>query len=491
MRAARRSSIAALVALALLASSPLIARAAPRQTASPAQATPADAKPFVGDWTINAESPMGPATLQLSVMEEGGVVRARMKGGEQGESSISDVRAQAQSLVLRYTFDYQGQPIPTVVVLTPQAESTLGADFSMIDGQFEMKGVGRRPGQATAAPPATGAAPSVSPRAAAPAAQPPAADRRAQPQTPRVVDLMQMMAALPAEAPARPKQPRKVLVLARAAGFVHASIPLAARTVEALGQKTGAWDTVITYDAADITAENLKQYDAIFLASTTGEFLDDPDDKAATSARRTAIMDFVRGGKGIAAIHAATDSYHGAPAGAAEPPAGAPRVVDGGQPLWPEWNRLINGYFKWHWNHPTQIYVKVEDPTHPLNAPFTSYNPQTKVRIARPFAVVDEVYAFNQNSWDRSNARVLTSLDYSRMPAEVKAQEPAPQRTDQDYALSYIRREGKGRVFVEVLGHVESIYKMPAMLAHILAGVQYVLGDLEADDTPGGPRASQ
>src|SRR5690606_13003625 len=214
MRVARRSSIAVLVVTALLAGHSPITHAASRQTTSPAQATPAHARPFLGDWTINAESPMGPATLHLSVMDEGGVVRARMKGGQQGESSISDVRAQAQSLVLRYTFDYQGQPIPTVVVLTPQADSTLGADFSMMDGQFEMKGVGRRPGQAAAAQPATGAAPSAGPRAAAPAAQPPAG-RRAQPQTPRVVDLMQMMAALPAEAPATPKQPRKVLVLAR------------------------------------------------------------------------------------------------------------------------------------------------------------------------------------------------------------------------------------------------------------------------------------
>ena len=60
----------------------------------------------------------------------------------------------------------------------------------------------------------------------------------------------------------------------------------------------------------------------------------------------------------------------------------------------------------------------------------------------------------------------------------------APQRTDHDYALSYIQREGKGRVFVELLGHDESIYKQTPMLAHILAGMQYVLGDLEADDSP-------
>ncbi len=68
--------------------------------------------------------------------------------------------------------------------------------------------------------------------------------------------------------------------------------------------------TTISYDAASITPDNLKNYDAIFLDSTTGEFLDDPNDKAATETRRQALLDFVKGGKGIAAIHAATDSYH-------------------------------------------------------------------------------------------------------------------------------------------------------------------------------------
>ena len=44
------------------------------------------------------------------------------------------------------------------------------------------------------------------------------------------------------------------------------------------------------------------------------------NDAAATAARRKALLDFVRGGKGLAGIHAATDSYHqNAPA--ATPPA--------------------------------------------------------------------------------------------------------------------------------------------------------------------------
>jgi type 1 glutamine amidotransferase len=308
------------------------------------------------------------------------------------------------------------------------------------------------------------------------AAQAPPAARPPQTQVARVTDLLQMMAALPDTAPATPKQPRRVLVLGRAAGFVHASIPLTARTIEALGQKTGAWSTVISYNPADITAANLQQYDAVVLASTTGKFLDDPADAAASEARRKALLEFVRGGKGLVGIHAATDAYHGNPAGGREGPGG-------GEPLWPDFIRMIGGYFKWHWNYPTLIAVKVEEPAHPLNAPFTTVN-QQGVRVARSFSIADEVYTFNQASWVRDNVRVLTSIDYAKMPAEVKAQEQAPQRTDHDYALSYIRREGNGRVFVELLGHDESIYKITPMLAHILAGVQYAIGDLAADDSP-------
>src|SRR6266545_2866116 len=146
-------------------------------------------------------------------------------------------------------------------------------------------------------------------------AQQPAPDpcggRSNTPQVPCQTDVDAMMAALPDKAPAKAAKPRKVLVLGRATGYMHSSIPLAAKTVDALGARTGAWTTTITYDAADITAQNLKQYDGVFLSSTTGCFLDDPNDNAATDARRAALLDFVRGGKGLAGIHAASDSYHG------------------------------------------------------------------------------------------------------------------------------------------------------------------------------------
>lgn len=363
---------------------------------------------------------------------------------------------------------------------------------------------------------------------------------QAQNRVPKPADVDAMMAVLPTKAPARPLRPRKILVLCKAQGFVHSSIPLAAKMVEALGDKTDSWSTVITYDPADITAENLRQYDALFLDSTTGLFLDDANDAAAIAARRKALLDFVRSGKGIAAIHAATDSYHGAPAGAAPTPAptagrgglgnmlatqmmaqaGSPATgkitreqFDGvatawfdkldteragtisqaqfgqhftslmpppappapqvDEPLWPDFNRLIGGYFKWHWPYPQAITVKIDDPASPLTAMFHG----------QEYEIHDETYTFAQNSFSRKNVHVLTSVDYSKMSDADKAKE-ANKRTDGDYALSYIRREGNGRVFYEAHGHSETIYAMGPFLEHMLAGIQYALGDLKADDSP-------
>jgi type 1 glutamine amidotransferase len=401
----------------------------------------------------------------------------------------------------------------------------------------------------------------------------------AQNQTPQPQHVDAMMAALPASAPAKPKQPRRVLVLGKAAGFVHSSIPLAARTIEELGKKTGAWTTSITYDPADINDANLKQYDALFLDSTTGAFLDDPNDAAATAARRKALLDFVRGGKGLGGIHAATDSYHqnapaattdaagaGGRAGGARgggrgggqagplvaqflaqgdknsdqrlsrdefgaladvwygkldtanagrvsqaeftqrfsgavlpapaPPAASAAGVAPPRPgctgysnqqpatqlgpdnqvgTWPEFNKMIGGFFKFHWNNRQEITYKIDDPKSPLTAPFMKLN--------APFVINDETYTMGRDTYSRQNLRVLTSVDYSKMCDEDKKKESNP-REDHDYALSWIRRDGKGRVFYMAHGHDESVYAKAPMLEHLLAGMQYVLGDLQADDSP-------
>jgi len=383
--------------------------------------------------------------------------------------------------------------------------------------------------------------------AGAPAGPPPEAcgGRSANPRVACQPDVDKMIAALPAAAIAKPAKPRKVLVLGHADGFVHSSIPLAARMMEEMGKKTGAWTATTTYEAADINAENLKQYDAIFLDSTTGCFLDDPGNKAATAARRAALLDFIRSGKGIAGIHASTDSYHGSCGGAVFTPGGGTAAAlvsqgdknadqklsraefsavaaewfdkldtdksgkvaqadfgarlgaltapaggrqnasatppkPGGEPLWPEWNKIIGGYFKYHWNDPQLITVKIDDPRSPL----------TQMFKGQDWEIHDETYTMNQESFSRDNVHVLTSVNYDKMSPEDKAKEPTP-RTDHDYALSWIRSEGKGRLFYEAHGHHERNYAITPFLEHILAGVQYAIGDLKADAAPGTKTGSK
>ncbi len=361
-----------------------------------------------------------------------------------------------------------------------------------------------------------------------------------QTRTPKPADVEKMLAALPSAAPAKPAKPRKVLVLCKCAGFVHSCIPLAAKTIESLGEKTGAWTTTVSYDASVITAENLKQYDLVFLNNTTGFFLDDPD-PAITAARKKALLDFVRSGKGLAGIHAASDSYHestkgpefiammavgvfGAAdqnedksvdaqemsalagkwfdsvdtahagkvsvqdlraafprllfsshgprrSGPATPPA-AKTGPDSQVGTWPDFNRMIGGFFKYHWMDPQHIVYKVDDPSSPLTAMF-----------AGGFEINDETYTFGVKSWSRDNLHILTSIDYAKMSDADKLKEDYP-REDHDYGLSWIRREGKGRVFYEAHGHNERVYANRQMLEHVLAGVQYALGDLKANDAP-------
>jgi hypothetical protein len=114
--------------------------------------------------------------------------------------------------------------------------------------------------------------------------------------TPNDTDVQEMLKALPSTAPARPARQRRVLVLADSPGFTHSSIPLAARMVDELGRRTGAWSTTVSYDPKVITAENLRQYDAVVLDSTVGAFLDEAGDQPATESRRAAFLAFVRGG---------------------------------------------------------------------------------------------------------------------------------------------------------------------------------------------------
>ena len=275
-----------------------------------------------------------------------------------------------------------------------------------------------------------------------------------------VTRMIATLGLLPDKPPATPQKPRKVLIWSRlpSAGFQHSSIPLAAKTIEEMGKKTGAWTSTTSWDVNDINEENLKQYDAIFLSNTTGTFLDDPNDQAVTDARRKAFQDFLMSGKGVAGIHATGDSYHGgrrgagrgagaAPAAAAAPGAAAPAQAPAGATGQPRHQPEAAGGRRCRVRYPKRKSrsvrpsrcgrggtkpsaatsssigtirrrspVKIDDPKSPLTAAFRG----------KSFNTIDEVYTFNESSFSRERVRVLTSIDYSLMSDCDKGIEAAP-----------------------------------------------------------------
>jgi len=90
----------------------------------------------------------------------------------------------------------------------------------------------------------------------------------------------------------------------------------------------------------------------------------------------------------------------------------------------------------------------------------------------------DEIFQFDRYS--RARQRVLIGIDTKRTDMNV----PGIVRKDGDFGLAWIRSHGKGRVFYSEFGHQKDVYWRPVILEHYLAGIQYALGDLQADATP-------
>ena len=290
-----------------------------------------------------------------------------------------------------------------------------------------------------AQPPAKAAKPAAKKEARKPLT-PEELAKKAQQDSKRVgEEMIKVAAAMPDKAPAQPKKARKLLVYCHCKGFVHDSIGLGAKTFELMGQKTGAFETVITDDPEAFTPENLQKFDAVMMNNTTGDNLPKPEQKKA-------LADFVKGGKGICGVHSATDAFGN----------------------WHEYGDMMGGYFA---GHPfSQITVKIDDPASPVNAAFEG----------KGFEITDEIYTFKA-PYSREKLHLLLSIDYENSP---KVRAAKGNRADNDYALSWLNKYGEGRVFYCAFGHQHQIFWNPTILKHYLAGIQYAMGDLPADASP-------
>ena len=120
--------------------------------------------------------------------------------------------------------------------------------------------------------------------------------------------------------------------------------------------------------------------------------------------------------------------------------------------------------------------LKIDDPESPL----------TKSFGGSAFDHTDEFYYFPMYSpYSRQKQHVLLSIDVEKSDRATAGRLcELCTRPDQDYGFAWIREYGKGRAYFTALGHTEAFYTDPRFANHLLAAIQYVLGDLDADATP-------
>ena len=265
----------------------------------------------------------------------------------------------------------------------------------------------------------------------------------AQTQVPEIAaaELAKIEAAVPAKATAKPKKARKILVFWRCEGFFHGGgIAAGNKAIELMGSKTGAYTVDVSREYDVFETANLAKYDAVVLNNTTGLKLSEPQQQA--------LLTFVRSGKGLIGIHAASDNFY----------------------QWPDGAKMVGALFNGHpWGGGGTWAFKVDEPKHTL----------TKAFGGKGFKLKDEIYEMKE-PYSRANCRVLLSLDLTDPETGSKN----GKRTDKDYAVAWIRKEGQGRVFYCSLGHDLNVFQEPAVLQFNLDGIQYALGDLAADATP-------
>jgi uncharacterized protein len=207
------------------------------------------------------------------------------------------------------------------------------------------------------------------------------------------------------------RPPGRVLYFTYSAGYRHEVIPLSKAILTQLGNNSGAFEVTATEDTSEFSTENLKSYAAVMFY-TTGEL-------PMSASEKTALLDFVRSGRGFLGVHSATDTFY----------------------TWPDYLDLIGGYFNGHPWHQT-VTIEVADPSDPLVA-FLGHSLQ----------VEDEIYQVSD--FDYRGSHVLLRLD----PGSVDLSKPGVHQRFYGWPLAWTRSYGEGRVFYTALGHEASVWQ--------------------------------
>jgi type 1 glutamine amidotransferase len=206
-------------------------------------------------------------------------------------------------------------------------------------------------------------------------------------------------------------RPVRILYFTHSAGYQHEVIPASREILKRIGETPPRFEVTASDDVAVFTAENLRHYGAVMFF-TSGEL-------PMSGLQKQVLTDFVRDGGGFLGVHSATDTFY----------------------QWPEYGRLIGGYFDQHpWHQEVRIIADRFDP-------LVSF-------IGPSLVISDEIYQIRDFA---GGSHVVLRLD----PSSVDLKRDHVRHHPWGWPLAWTRSYGNGRVFYTALGHDESVWRDP------------------------------
>jgi uncharacterized protein len=243
------------------------------------------------------------------------------------------------------------------------------------------------------------------------------------PKTSPLGRIIERAASVETVAAAAPQKKSRVLYVTQSKGFRHASLHQSEEWLETLGAQMAE---------KYITPESLRNYDAIVFY-TTGEL-------PLSEAQKTALLNFVKGGKFFMGIHSATDTFY----------------------KWPEYGQMIGGYFNKHpWTQDTEVTIKTEDKSHPVTR-----------HLPDGWTMKEEIYQI-KNFIGRDKTHVLVSLDQSKTDMNKPGVEA------KDFPLVWWHDYGKGKVMYNEMGHRPDVWAAEWYQTMIVNALKWGTGQMK------------
>jgi type 1 glutamine amidotransferase len=227
-------------------------------------------------------------------------------------------------------------------------------------------------------------------------------------------------------APADDPKPVKLLIITGDHGHDWKATTAALKEFLAEGGRIDV--DVTTTPAKDLTSENLDKYDVLLLNYKETK---PTDETKWTEANKQALLDAVKGGKGLVVYHFASSAF----------------------PEWDEYEKLIAGGWRTQGFHgPRHVFtVKKTDAKHPISDGLPAEFEHT----------IDELY---QNS-KMLPGNVVLATAYS--------DPDKPRGTGKDEPVIWVNHYGQGRVYNNALGHDVEALSDPMLQKWLRRGVEW------------------